>query len=106
MYFQNNELTEIKANKQPIGKYTISVPFTTHTKEFNSPVSFYLFSDGYADQFSSSDKKLMTKKFKEILISIQHLPMNEQGKYLEKFHFDWKGDLEQTDDVLIIGIKI
>ncbi len=105
-YFQNNELTEIKANKQPIGKYNTPVPFTTHIKEFTSSVSFYLFSDGYADQFSSSDKKLMTKKFKEVLLSIQNLSMAEQGMHLEKFHKDWKGNMEQTDDVLVIGIKI
>jgi len=105
-YFQNNELTEIKANKQPIGKYNNPVPFTTHSKEFTSAASFYLFSDGYADQFSNSDKKLMTKKFKEVLLSIQQQPMHEQGKQLEKFHIDWKGNMEQTDDVLVIGIKI
>ena len=105
-YFQNGELTEIKANKQPIGKYNNPVPFTTHIKEFTSPVSFYLFSDGYADQFSSSDKKLMTKKFKEVLATIQHLPMHEQGNYLEKFHNDWKGNMEQTDDVLVIGLRV
>ncbi len=105
-YFQNKELTEIKANKQPIGKYNNPVAFTTHTKEFTSPTSFYLFSDGYADQFSSNDKKLMTKKFKEILLSIQHLPMQEQGNHLEKFHNDWKENMEQTDDVLVIGLRI
>ncbi len=105
-YIQNNELTEIKANKQPIGKYSHAVPFTTHTNTFSSTVSFYLFSDGYADQFSKNDKKLMTKKFKEILLSIQHLSMDEQGKNIEKFHIDWKGDMEQTDDVLVIGIKV
>jgi len=105
-YIQNNALTEIKANKQPIGKYSNPVPFTTHTREFSSAVTFYLFSDGYADQFSTRDKKLMTKKFKEILLSIQHLALHEQGKYVEKYHIDWKGDMEQTDDVLVIGIKI
>jgi len=105
-YFQNSELTEIKANKQPIGKYNNPVPFTTHSKEFTSSVSFYLFSDGYADQFSRTDKKLMTKKFKEVLLSIQHLPMQEQGKHLEKFHVDWKGNMEQTDDVLVIGLRV
>jgi serine phosphatase RsbU (regulator of sigma subunit) len=105
-YFQNGALTEIKANKQPIGKYNTPVPFATHSIEFTSGTSFYLFSDGYADQFSSSDKKLMTKKFKEVLLSIQQLPMHEQGNHLEKFHINWKGNMEQTDDVLVIGIKV
>ena len=105
-YFKNGELAEIKANKQPIGKYNNPLAFTTHSIEFSSGTSFYLFSDGYADQFSASDKKLMTRKFKEVLQSIQQLPMAEQGKHLEKFLIDWKGNMEQTDDVLVIGIKV
>jgi len=105
-YVQNNELIEIKANKQPIGKYNYAVPFTTNTQLFESSVSFYLFSDGYADQFSKDNKKLMKKKFKDIVLSVQDLPMHEQGQYIEKFHVDWKGDMEQTDDVLVIGVKV
>jgi len=105
-YILNNELLEIKADKQPIGKYSEAKPFTTNNFTFNEPVTFYLFSDGYADQFSPDDKKLMKKKFKDIMLSNQNLSMQEQGKQLEKMHIDWKGTMEQTDDVLVIGIKI
>jgi serine phosphatase RsbU (regulator of sigma subunit) len=105
-YIINNELTEVKADKQPIGKYSDEAPFTTNNFKFTSPISFYLFSDGYADQFSSNEKKLMKKKFKDIVLSIQNLSMNEQKDYLEKFHKDWKGLMEQTDDVLIIGVRV
>ncbi|HEX7412858.1 MAG TPA: hypothetical protein VF411_02350, partial [Bacteroidia bacterium] len=62
--------------------------------------------DGYADQFSPDDKKLMKKKFKDIVLSIQNLSMQEQKNHLDKFHTDWKGTMEQTDDVLVIGITI
>ncbi|HEX7412473.1 MAG TPA: 7TM diverse intracellular signaling domain-containing protein [Bacteroidia bacterium] len=105
-YILNNELIEVKADKQPIGKYSEAKPFTTNNLSLSSPVSFYLFSDGYADQFSPDDKKLMKKKFKDIVLSIQNLSMQEQGKHLDRFHIDWKGIMEQTDDVLVIGVKI
>jgi serine phosphatase RsbU (regulator of sigma subunit) len=68
--------------------------------------TIYLSSDGYADQFSPSDKKLMTKKFKEVLLSIQHLSMPEQEKYLDNFIADWRSNMEQTDDVLVIGVRV
>ena len=100
------ELIEVKADKQPIGKYSEAKPFTTNTISLSSPVTFYLFSDGYADQFSPDDKKLMKKKFKDIVLNIQHLSMPEQGKALDKFHTDWKGTMEQTDDVLVIDVKL
>jgi tetratricopeptide (TPR) repeat protein/serine phosphatase RsbU (regulator of sigma subunit) len=105
-YILNNELIEVKADKQPIGKYGAPIPFTTNTFNFNFPVSFYLFSDGYADQFNANDKKLMKKKFRDIVLSVQGLSMDKQGEYLEKAHMDWKGLMEQTDDVLVIGIQV
>ncbi|HEX7412459.1 MAG TPA: hypothetical protein VF411_00335, partial [Bacteroidia bacterium] len=105
-YILNNELIEVRADKQPIGKYSDEVPFTTNNFQFNFPVSFYLFSDGYADQFSPDDKKLMKKKFKDIVLSMQNLSMQEQKNHLDKFHIDWKGTMEQTDDVLIIGVRV
>ncbi len=102
------ELTELKADKQPIGKYSDPRPFTTHRipmKEGRS-ASFYLFSDGYADQFSPDDKKVMRRKFKDIVLSNQHLSMHQQHEQLAAFHTTWKGPMEQTDDVLVIGIRI
>jgi len=105
-YVLNNELIEVKADKQPIGKYSEAKPFTTNGFRFNSPVTFYLFSDGYADQFSPADKKLMKKKFKDIVLSMQGKAMFEQKNYIEKHHVDWKGNAEQTDDVLVMGITV
>jgi hypothetical protein len=66
----------------------------------------YLTNVCCAEQFSRVDKKLMTKRLKEILLSIQHLTMPEQKKYLDKFISDWKGNMEQTDDVLVIWGRV
>ena len=67
----------------------------------------YLSTDGYADQFGGTNgKKLMTKKFKEILLSIREKPMKEQGDYLHQFINYWMRDVEQVDDVMVIGIRI
>jgi serine phosphatase RsbU (regulator of sigma subunit) len=109
LYFiRNGELTETKANKVAIGGHMMDEEknFTNHVFQIESGDAIYLSSDGYADQFSPADKKLMTKRFKEILLSIQQLSMPEQEKYLEKFITDWRGNMEQTDDVLVIGVRI
>ncbi|MFI5150531.1 MAG: SpoIIE family protein phosphatase [Bacteroidia bacterium] len=105
-YIQDKELTEVKADKQPVGKYSAIKPFTTHNLELNGPVTFYLFSDGFADQFGPEEKKLMKKKFRDIISSIQHLDMAAQHEYLHQFHEKWKGSMEQTDDVMVIGVRI
>ena len=104
----NGELKETKAVKVSIGgqSYGSDVQFIKHNFTLAKGDTAYIFSDGYADQFNSNEKKLMTKKFKEILLGIQHLPMPEQEKYLDDFIEKWKGNLEQTDDVLVIGVKI
>ena len=100
-------IEEIKATKNAIGGLTDdNQVFDTHELQLQPEDTFYIFSDGYADQFSSQDKKLMTKRFKEALLGIQNKTMNEQKEYLESFIENWKGHMEQTDDVLVIGIRI
>ncbi len=101
------ELIEYKATKAAIGGLTEdNQVFRLNEIQLQKGDTIYLSSDGYADQFSPSDKKLMTKRFKEILLSIQQLSMPEQEKYLEKFITDWRGNMEQTDDVLVIGVRV
>ena len=101
------EITEYKATKAAIGGLTDeNQVFESHTIPLQKGDTIYLSSDGYADQFSPADKKLMTKKFKEILLSIQHLNMREQQSYLDQFITDWKGNMEQTDDILVIGVRV
>lgn len=103
----NFELIEIKPNKQPIGKSYKTEPFTTHTIQLKKGDSIYLLTDGYPDQFGGEKgKKLKKAPLKEMLLSIQHLSMNEQKVYLENFFEKWKGDLQQVDDVCFIGVRI
>jgi serine phosphatase RsbU (regulator of sigma subunit)/tetratricopeptide (TPR) repeat protein len=100
-------LLEYKGTKAAIGGLTEdNQEFKMNEIQLQKGDTIYLSSDGYADQFSPKDKKLMTKRFKEILLSIQHLTMPEQEKYLSKFIEDWKGNMEQTDDVLVIGVRV
>lgn len=103
-----NEIIEIKATKTAIGGYTLDNQiFSQHELVVNEGDLMYLFSDGYADQFGGdSGKKMMTKRFKELLISNRNLSMSEQEKYLSDYFNAWKGPLiEQVDDVLIIGVR-
>ena len=103
----SKELEEIKATKKAIGGFTDDEQhFEQHELQFNTGDTFYLFTDGYADQFGHSGKKLMTKKFREMLIDIQRLSMHEQEKHLNDFIENWKQDTEQVDDILVIGVRI
>ena len=100
------EVEEIKANKQPIGKYVDAIPFTTHTIELQKGDSFYIFSDGFVDQFGGEKgKKFKASNFKELLLNIQHETIEKQKELIIKTFEEWKGNLEQLDDVCIIGVK-
>jgi serine phosphatase RsbU (regulator of sigma subunit) len=100
------EVDVIKADKQPIGKFGKSVPFTTHKLTMNDGDTIYLFSDGYIDQFGGErGKKMKTVKFKKLLIENSSKDLNQQKKTLLKAFNDWKGNLEQVDDVCVIGVR-
>lgn len=107
---RNNILTEIKADKQAIGADLESAEtksFTNHVIPLQKGDAIYLFTDGYADQFGGPlGKKFKYKQFQEFLLSIQHAPMKEQKQLLDKKHKEWRGELEQVDDILVIGVKI
>jgi serine phosphatase RsbU (regulator of sigma subunit) len=102
------EMEEITPDKASLGGLTDdAVRFTTHTFNINSGDSLYLFTDGYADQFGGEKgKKMMTRRFRELLLSISSKTMEEQEKNLELEFDAWKGHREQVDDILVIGIKI
>ncbi|MCD6065848.1 MAG: protein serine/threonine phosphatase [Bacteroidetes bacterium] len=108
------ELVEVKANKQPIGKTDNPKPFTTHKIGYIPGTAFYLFTDGYADQFGGDDqlirqaggKKFKHKQLKEFLLANQTLPLEKQSESLDQKFKAWKGNLEQVDDVCIIGIRL
>ncbi|MCK5856413.1 MAG: DUF4154 domain-containing protein [Bacteroidales bacterium] len=103
----NGELSEIKADKMPIALYDKMVSFSNKNVELQENDCLYIFSDGYVDQFGGpKDKKFMKKRFKQLLMDICHLPLDEQKEILDKAYEDWRGDGEQVDDVLVIGLKI
>ncbi len=102
------ELIETKADKQPIGMNEDSKPFTNHTFTLNSGDVIYLFTDGFADQFGgeTGEKKLTRKRFKEVVLSIQNKSMQEQGIALDKFIVEYRKEVEQIDDILVMGVKV
>ena len=101
-------IEEIKGTKTAIGGLTESLQyFETHTIQLEKGDSFYLFTDGYADQDGGEKgKKLMTKKFKQILLDIKDKPMRTQQTHLEAYFENWRGKREQLDDILILGVRI
>ena len=103
----NDELHEIKANKQPIGLSDNPLPFTTHHIRLSKGDTFYLFTDGYADQFGGpKGKKFKYRTMQELLFHNRNLAMAEQESLLKKTFEEWKGDLEQVDDICVIGVRI
>ena len=104
---RKGELIETKANKQPIGKFDNPEPYTTHTIGLQNGDSIYIFSDGYADQFGGEKgKKLKTTNFKKLLLSIQTENMQKQKELIDEAFEKWRGNLEQLDDVCVIGVKV
>lgn len=106
-YVESGELKEIKANKQPIGKTDNPSNFTTHSIEYKEDTIFYLMTDGYADQFGGEKgKKFMYKRLGNALVERSNSHLEAQKDFLCKSFDDWKGILEQVDDVTIMGIRI
>lgn len=100
------EFEEIKANKQPIGKYANPEPFTSHEVQLNPGDTVYIFTDGYQDQFGGpKGKKLKASNLKKLILDNAHQPMSQQKSKLEQAFHQWKGDLDQLDDVCVIGFR-
>ena len=104
---RRDEIIEYKADKQPIGKSDSPKPFTTHAIPLEINDSVYAFTDGYADQFGGSKgKKFKYSQLKSLLLANRLLSMAEQHKVIAQQLKEWKGGLEQVDDILIMGMKI
>jgi len=104
---RNNELIEFKPNKQPIGKVENAKSFTTHKTELQKNDTLYIFTDGLQDQFGGANgKKFKAAQLKELLLSIQHKTMEAQKTIVHSAFEKWKGNLEQIDDVCLIGVRI
>lgn len=106
-HISGNELSQIKADKQPIGMYAESKPFTSHSFKLKEGDGIYIFSDGFADQFGGPlGKKFKYKPFRELLLASQDKPMATQKQLLDECIENWRGELEQVDDICVIGVRI
>lgn len=105
---RNNELIEYKADRMPIGvSFNQDKSFTEHKIDLIKDDCFYIFSDGYIDQFGGQDgKKFKSRNFKNLLLSVYQKPMEEQKIILDNQLDEWRGKIEQIDDVLVAGFRI
>lgn len=107
-HFRDGKLNEYKADRMPIGIYHIEKDtFTNHTIDIQPNDIIYIFSDGYADQFGGpAQTKFKSSNLKKLLTEIVHQPMDKQKEILEEKFNQWKGDLDQVDDIILIGIQL
>jgi sigma-B regulation protein RsbU (phosphoserine phosphatase) len=104
---RNNEVAIHKGDKQPCGFYHDNKPFTSHTISLMPNDCIYTFTDGFADQFGGpKGKKFRYKQFEETLLNNVNDPFSVQKNKLSSALEAWKGNLDQVDDILVIGIKI
>jgi serine phosphatase RsbU (regulator of sigma subunit) len=103
----NTDLIELEPDKRPVGYFRgLGIPFTNKEFQLKQGDSVYLFTDGYADQFGGpKGKKFKYKQLQGLLAVIGEEPMAEQHKILSETFDRWKGNLEQVDDVCVIGLK-
>ncbi len=108
-YIQDGKAKRIKGNKFPVGGHFVrkKQEFTKHIIKADKPTYCYLFSDGFADQFGGNEnKKFMTSSLRELLYEIHTRPMSDQKGILKEVTNAWRGDNQQTDDILVIGFKV
>ncbi|OFX82755.1 MAG: hypothetical protein A2W99_06565 [Bacteroidetes bacterium GWF2_33_16] len=108
LLFRGKDIITLKADRMPIGIHLSEMTsFTNHEMITMPGDSIYIFTDGFIDQFGGKDgRKFKINTFKDLLKSLQGLRMNDQKKAIEKVYYDWKGDFEQIDDILIIGVHL
>jgi serine phosphatase RsbU (regulator of sigma subunit) len=105
---RNNEIIQYKADKFPVGMFIGEKQlFTNHLIQLQKGDSIYIFSDGYADQFGGPrGKKFMAGNFRQLLLDVSKLPIERQKTTLNQTIEEWRGNLEQVDDMLIIGVQV
>jgi len=106
---RDNTLTEIKADKMSVGHFKDGedIQFNNHVVPIEKGDVFYLFSDGFPDQIGGPKrKKFYYPPFKELLVSIHKMDMLDQKNFLDKTIISWRGERDQTDDILVVGIRI
>jgi serine phosphatase RsbU (regulator of sigma subunit) len=103
---RGSELIHYRADKMPVAIHYKMLPFTLHRIELQKGDTFYIFSDGYADQFGGpKEKKFMSMHLKEILVELVGKPMLQQGDRLNEIFEEWRGNNPQVDDVTLIGVR-
>ncbi len=104
----NKEIKKINADRMPIGIHLkMDKNFTNNTISYNKGDIIYMFSDGFSDQFGGEKgRKLKTVRFQELLLAVCDKPMSQQKALLENFLEEWKGNIEQLDDILVIGLRL
>jgi ligand-binding sensor domain-containing protein/serine phosphatase RsbU (regulator of sigma subunit) len=105
---RNNNIIEYKGDRFAVGLATEKNQqvFKSHTVKLEEGDAIYIFSDGYEDQFGGpKGKKFKSRRFRHLLMTIAHLPMDEQKKILDDTIMSWKGNYEQVDDILLVGIR-
>lgn len=108
---QNNEVKKIRGDVQSINGHSRKDKvrkFTLHTIDISVPTAFYLFSDGYIDQFNAGEnaKKFSTRRFLDLIQENSSLPMSKQHQVLEHTMKEWMQEEEQIDDMLVVGVRI
>lgn len=104
---RNNEIIELAKDKMPVGKGEKTEMFSLQTIELKPGDALYLYTDGFADQFGGpKGKKFKYRQLNDLLLKIKDTPLAHQKQELELAFTNWKGNQEQVDDILIIGIKI
>jgi serine phosphatase RsbU (regulator of sigma subunit)/Tfp pilus assembly protein PilF len=105
---RNGELIETKADKNPIGIFIKEKDsFTNHDIQLQPGDTFYIFSDGFVDQFGGEkNMKFKSRRYKELLVELQEKSMEEQGEILDKTVDEWRGDIPQVDDIIIVGVRV
>ncbi len=104
---RNGEMLEYKGNNMPVAYYDNMTDFTRYTIEMKKGDRVYMFTDGFPDQFGGPQgKKFKYRPFKDLLLEVHERPMEEQHRILSLIFEEWKGDLSQIDDVLVIGLRL
>ena len=103
---RGGELTHYRADKMPVSIHYRMEPFTLHKIDIQKGDAFYIFSDGFADQFGGpKQKKFMSMQLRETLVAMAGMPMLQQGERLNEIFEGWRGDSPQIDDVTLIGVR-
>jgi serine phosphatase RsbU (regulator of sigma subunit) len=103
---RGGELTHYRADKMPVAIHYRMEPFTLHKIDIQKGDAFYIFSDGFADQFGGpKQKKFMSMQLRETLVAMAGMPMLQQGERLNEIFEGWRGDSPQIDDVTLIGVR-